>query len=172
MAEDVMENMAGNDQGRENFLALVDEVCAELGYPPNEETPEAEDALAMEMELDGIPFSVVHDLGSAPERILIECRFGPPPPERTEQVLYRLLHFNRGFAEAGDTAFGIEAETGDLIYTHACDLAGTSGRVLLGTMTEMGWQARQWRTSYFLDQEGPGAGEAASNLSMHLGSLA
>ena len=164
--------MADNEQSREDFLALVDEVCEELGYPPNDDTPEGEEALAMEMELDGIPFSVVHDLARAPERILIECRFGPPPAEHAAQVLSRLQQSNRGFTGAGSPASGIEAESGEVIYTHACDLAGTNGRVLLGTMTEMGWQARQWRASYFLDPESPAREDAPPGFSMHLGSLA
>ena len=165
--------MVDSKQSREDFLALVDEVCEELGYPPNDDAPDsAEQALAMEMELDSIPFSVVHDLENEPGRLLIECRFGPPPQEGVAQVLERLLQFNRGFSEAGNTAFGIEAASGEVIYTHACDLAGTSGRVLLGTMTEMGWQAQQWRTSYFLDPETPVQDQAPQNFSMHLGSLA
>jgi hypothetical protein len=157
-----------DDDFRTAFLDLVDDVCGELGYPPRGEAPESDEALAMEMELDGIPFAVVHMRNIAVDRILVECCFGPIPEEHAEQVLYRILQLNRGFADMADTAFGIDPETGDLIYTAACNLASASGRSLLDMMTEMTWQARQWHATYFLDE----ANAPSQDLPLHLTSLA
>jgi len=157
------------EQTRERFLVLVDQVCEELGFPPNEEVPHADHALAMEM--DGISFSVVHDLEVSPERILIECRMGQLPEDNRLPALTRLLHFNRGFFEMGEAAFSIDAVNGDVMYTHACGLHDADGRSLLAIMTEMSWQARQWNSDYFIGED-TRASAVQEQMPLHVGSLA
>jgi hypothetical protein len=158
-----------DDEYRIAFLDLVDDVCSELGYPPRGEAPESDEALAMEMELDGVPFAVVHMRHTVKDRILIECRFGAIPQDRFVAVMMRLLQLNRGFSDLGERAFGIDPDKGDVIFTTAVDLFSATGKTLLATMTEMTWQARQWHADYFLDEAGrpPEAG-----LAMHMTSLA
>ncbi|MGI4847209.1 MAG: CesT family type III secretion system chaperone [Janthinobacterium lividum] len=158
-----------DDEYRIAFLELVDDVCSELGYPPRGAAPESDEALAMEMELDGVPFAVVHMRNTVQDRVLIECRFGTIPQDRALAVMMRLLQLNRGFADLGERAFGIDADTGDVIFTTARDLFEATGSSLLSVMTEMTWQARQWNDNYFLDEASQ---PAAAGLPLHMTSLA
>ncbi|MDB5798414.1 MAG: Tir chaperone family protein [Paucimonas sp.] len=155
-------------QSRNVFFAIVDDVCKELGYPPRANRPELDEVVAMEMDLDGFPFAVVHSLVTASERVLIECRFGPLPGEDKEAVMYRLLQLNYALADAGESIFAVEAETGDVLFTRTCLLANESGRSLLGSMTQMSWQARQWNTHRFLEQKE----EMSAGVPLNFGALA
>jgi hypothetical protein len=157
-----------DDEYRQAFLVLVDDVCAELGYPPRGGPPDSDEALAMEMELDGVPFAVVHLRYTMRDKVLVECRFGAVPQDRALPVMRRLLQINRGFADQGVRAFGMEAETGDIVYTVAADLIGATGTSLLHTMTEMTWQARQWHADHFLED----AGQPAPGSALQMTSLA
>jgi hypothetical protein len=136
---------------RNDFFVLVDDVCKELGYPPRPSRPESDEVVAMEMELDGYPFAVVHSIITASDCILIECRFGALPAENREAILYRLLHLNYALADAGASAFSLDAESNQILYTNNCELSTHTGKTLLGAMTQMSWQARQWNENHFLE---------------------
>ena len=136
---------------RNDFFELVDDVCKELGYPPRPSRPESDEVVAMEMELDGYPFAVVHSLVTASDCILIECRFGALPAENREAVLYRLLHLNYALADAGASVFCVDGELNQVLYVNNCDLSNQTGQALLGSMTQMSWQARQWNENHFLE---------------------
>lgn len=143
--------MSEPNEQRATFFTLVDDVCQELGYPPRSSRPEADEVVAMEMELDHYPFAVVHSLLSSPHRILIECRFGPLPAADQLEVMQRLLQLNYALADAGECIFCIEPDTGAVIFTKTCELDTFTGRDLLGQMTQMSWQAAQWNQHRFLD---------------------
>lgn len=158
-----------DDEYRIAFLDLVDDVCSELGYPPRGEAPESDEALAMEMELDGVPFAVVHMRHTFRDKVLIECRFGTIPQDRAVPVMMRLLQLNRGFSDVGERAFGIDPDKGEVIFTTTKDLVTATGASLLATMTEMTWQARQWHADYFLEDRGH---SSDSDLGLNMTSLA
>ncbi|MDO8301081.1 CesT family type III secretion system chaperone [Lacisediminimonas sp.] len=154
---------------RNDFFILVDDVCKELGYPPRPSRPESDEVVAMEMELDGYPFAVVHSLVTASDRILIECRFGVLPEENREAILYRLLHLNYALADAGASVFCFDSELNQILYTNNCELTTQSGQSLLGAMTQMSWQARQWNESYFLEAK---ANPTSAGFPAEFGALA
>jgi hypothetical protein len=137
---------------RKNFLRLVAEICAELDLPPCDSDLKNDETLIMEMGLEGIGFSVVHTLTNHPERIMIEANFGPLPQERRTAVLYRMLHLNRELAEAGQAVFTLDGTSGNVIYTHAVQLADSTGKEVLGTMTDITWRGEHWKKTWFLDE--------------------
>jgi hypothetical protein len=141
------------DIQRKQFLQLVADICAELGLPPCDSDLKDDETLIMEMGLEGIPFAVVHSLSETPNRVLIEANFGKLPVQRRTAVMYRMLHLNRELAEAGLAAFTLEKDTGNVIYTHAADLADSTGKSLLGAMTDITWRGEHWKKTWFLEEE-------------------
>jgi hypothetical protein len=144
--------IAVTDKHRKAFLQLVAEICAELGLPPCDSDLKNDETLIMEMGLEGIGFSVVHCLSNQPDWLLIEANFGKLPHERRTAVLYRMLHLNRELAEAGQAAFTLDEGSGDVIYTHAAALADSSGKEMLGTMTDITWRGEHWKKTWFLEE--------------------
>jgi hypothetical protein len=110
-----------------------------------------DETLIMEMGLEGIGFSVIHSLTNRPDYILIEANFGGLPQERRTAVLYRMLHLNRELAEAGHAAFTLDTGSGNVIYTHAAKLAESTGKELLGAMTDITWRGEHWKKTWFLE---------------------
>jgi hypothetical protein len=147
-----VKNLAVTNVHRKAFLRLVAEICTELGLPPCDGDMKNDETLIMEMGLEGIGFSVVHALKNHPERILIEANFGPLPPERRIAVLYRMLHLNRELAEAGQAGFTLDRASGNVIYTHAAPLADSTGKDVLGTMTDITWRGEHWKKTWFLEE--------------------
>jgi hypothetical protein len=142
-------------QHRQQFLKLADDVCEELNYPPCSGGATDDSAISMEMEVNDIPFVVTHDENNHPDMIQIECDFGKMPQERTEAVLYRLLHTNLELADAGAGVLGIKNGNNKVIHARNKALAPLTGRLLLNIMTEMAWQAELWRDTYYLEDEVP-----------------
>lgn len=156
---------------RNVFFALVDDVCLELGYPPRTNRPDGDEVVAMDMELDSFPFAVVHSLITVPEKVLIECRFGPLPQDDQVGVMQRLLQLNYALADAGEAIFCMEADTGVIIFTRSRPLSGLTGRELLGSMTQMSWQAAQWNKHRFMEGKQQQQSEAGS-IPVNFGALA
>ncbi len=149
-----MNNSIDAHQQRHRFLVMVDELRAALGYALRSEDPEPGEELAMEMSYGGFEFAVVHSLRSAPQRVLIECRFGPLPQGREQAIMLRLLNMNCALAEMETSTFSLEPETDVLVYTLALDIEHMDGNTLLSKMTETVWHGRRWLETRYMKQEG------------------
>ncbi|MGV3656151.1 MAG: CesT family type III secretion system chaperone [Noviherbaspirillum sp.] len=143
--------MTQNYQWRRQYIALVEDIFRELGFAPPEMTHDPDLPLAMELELEGATFEIVHSPGEHPQQILVECRFGTPPREREAAVLARLLEVNLELARAHQAAYGIDAATGEVIHAFRQALDQAGARALLETMKQIAVQAAQWRDTHFLD---------------------
>lgn len=151
------------NQQRLRFLNIVDEIRSALGYSLSKEDLKPEEELAMEMMYGGFDFAVVHSARNAQERILVECRFGPLPEGREQQIMLRLLNMNCALAELDASVFCIDPESGDLIYTLGLPIDGTDGNSLLAKMTEIVWHGRRWLETRFIKDEDR-APDSALNL--------
>lgn len=140
-------------QQRKNFLGLVDAIRAALGYALRNEEPEHGEELAMEMSYGGFDFAIVHSLSNAPDRILIECRFGPLPEGRKQQIMLKLLEMNCMLAERDSSAFCLDPETDEVIYALALDIAGLDSSTVLTNMTEIVWHGRRWLETRYLSEK-------------------
>lgn len=152
------------NQQRLRFLSIVDEIRSALGYSLSKEETQIEEELAMEMMYGGFDFAVVHSSRNSPERILIECRFGPLPEAREQQIMLRLLNMNCALAELDASVFCLDPDSGDLIYTLGLAIDGMDGNTLLAKMTEIVWHGRRWLETRFVKDEDR-AQESALNLS-------
>ena len=120
------------NQNRMRFLSVVDEIRIALGYSLRKEDPQPGEELAMEMMYGGFDFAVVHSVRNSPERILIECRFGPLPEGREQQIMQRLLNMNCALAELDASVFCLDTESGDLIYALGLAIDGQDGTTVFG----------------------------------------
>lgn len=155
------------NQQRLRFLNIVDEIRSALGYSLSKEDLKPEEELAMEMMYGGFDFAVVHSARNAPERILVECRFGPLPEGREQQIMLRLLNMNCALAELDASVFCIDPESGDLIYTLGLAIDGMDGNSLLSKMTEIVWHGRRWLETRFIKDE-----DRAQDSALNLAALA
>lgn len=155
------------NQQRVRFLTIVDEIRSALGYSLTKEDLQPEEELAMEMMYGGFDFAVVHSARNAPERILVECRFGPLPEGREQQIMLRLLNMNCALAELDASVFCIDPESGDLIYTLGLAIDGMDGNSLLSKMTEIVWHGRRWLETRFIKDE-----DRAQDSALNLAALA
>lgn len=140
-------------QQRTCFMGLVDEIRTALGYALRNEEPEHGEELAMEMSYGSFDFAIVHSLSNAPDRILIECRFGELPEGREQQIMFKLLNMNCMLAEIDSSAFCLDPDSNNVIYTLALDLDGLDSSTVLAKMTEIVWHGRRWLETRFVSQE-------------------
>lgn len=138
---------------RKAFMSLVNDLRKALSYPERDDEPRDDETLIMEMNLEGIAFTVSHSLEHSPEKIMIQASFGPLPKTQSTEVLYRLMHLNRELSEAGTASLGFDPSYGAVVYTHAATLGELTGSNLLTTMTEISWRAEHWQSTYFLETE-------------------
>jgi hypothetical protein len=108
--------------------------------------------LTVEITLQGFAFKLSHGNCSDPAVFTVECCFGPIPTEEAQDVLLRMLHINRALADVSTgAAFAIEQATGAAVFAKLHSLNVPDARALLDAMTWMTTQARQWRSTFFLD---------------------
>jgi len=153
--KDPGDNMTYSGDHREQFLALVDDMCSRLGYPSPDDDPDVEkhgiDQLSMSMEVNDIDFLVTHVNSNNAEKIMVECRFSQLPQKGGQAALTRLLELNGNAGDGGEQAYAIDAETGEVIYTRVKNIADESGLTLLSTMAVMAQYAEEWKETYYLD---------------------
>lgn len=140
-------------QQRTEFLRIVDEIRLALGYALRNDEPDHGDELAMEMHYGEFEFALVHSLSNASERILIECNFGQLPEARQEKIMYVLLNMNCMLSEIDGSAFSLEPETNNVIYTLPLDIFGQNGSNVLSKMTEVVWHGRRWLETRFISEQ-------------------
>ena len=148
-----MNNNINSYQLRTDFLRLVDEIRVALGYALRNDEPDHGDELAMEMQYGEFQFALVHSLSNSSDRILIECNFGQLPEARKEKIMYVLLNMNCMLSEIDGSAFSLEPETNNVIYTLPLDMFGQNGNNVLSKMTEVVWHGRRWLETRFISDE-------------------
>ena len=137
------------------FASLIDDVqrltqCEAAVVPASGSNAD----LIVEITLQGVPFKLSHGNCSDSALFTVECCFGPIPNEQAQAVLLRMLHINRALADVSTgAAFAIERTTGAAVFAKLHSLDVPDGRALLDAMTWLVVQARQWRSSFFLDDD-------------------
>ncbi len=144
---------------RKNFLAVVDELRAALGYALRDCDPEPGEELAMEMMYGNFDFSVVHSHNFRPDKVLLECDFGEVPEGRRGAILEKLLQMNTVLAELDGSVFCLSQDSSRLIYTLPMRLSTMDGHQLLSKMTEIVWHGRRWLETRFLNDKNEERGQ-------------
>lgn len=150
--------VSDNYQWRRRFIDLVEDVFRDLGFPPPAMTHDPAEPLSMEIEVDEVSFEVVHVPEQRPQKILIECNFGSPPPAQVVPVLTRLLQVNLILAREHQATFGADSRTNAVIFTSSENLVDTNATALMDEMRALAKRAKEWRRSYYLEDAGADAG--------------
>jgi hypothetical protein len=144
-------NNIGQNQFRHQYLQVVDELRAALGYAMRSEDQADAEEIAMEMMYGGFDFAIVHSQVRSSETILLECVFGPIPDGRAQPVMKRLLEMNAALGELDGSSFSFDQENQQLIYTLRLGLSQLDGTVLLRKMTETVWHGRRWLETRYMN---------------------
>ena len=146
--------MSDSYQWRRRFIDLVEDVFRDLGFPPPAMTHDPAAPLAMEIEVEGVSFEVVHTPEQRPECLLIECKFGHPPEEKLIPALRRLLEVNLIMAREHQAAFGADPRSNAVIFTSSARLEDSNARNLMEEMRALAERAKEWQDGYYLDAAG------------------
>ena len=135
---------------RQYFLSLIEEIRRTLGYAIRKEELHSEEDVALEMMYGGFSFALVHSPKNCPKKILLECTFGDIPEENNQAILLNLLNMNAAIAEIDTSAFCIDPDSEQLIFTISLDLQAADANYILRKMTETVWHGRRWIDSRFI----------------------
>jgi hypothetical protein len=142
---------------RRKFIDLSESIFRELGFPPPSMVHEDSLPLAMELEVSGMDFELLHSSSEQADRILVICRLGPLPDEGVTSGLRRLLQANLTLARTHEACYGINP-TGDQVqcmYYETLETAKASA--MLEGMRQIATDATSWKDEFFIN------GRAASN---------
>jgi hypothetical protein len=159
-------NTINSNGYRHQFLKVVDELRAALGYSLRSEDESEGNEIAMEMMYGGFDFAVVHSQTLQADTILLECIFGPIPDGRAQPVMKRLLEMNAALAELDGSAFSLDQTRQQLIYTLRIELNQLDGVVLLRKMTETVWHGRRWLETRYMNSPESSSNELMNPLQL------
>ena len=159
-------NTTNSNGYRHQFLKVVDELRAALGYSLRSEDESEGNEIAMEMMYGGFDFAVVHSQTLQADTILLECIFGPIPDGRAQPVMKRLLEMNAALAELDGSAFSLDQTRQQLIYTLRIELNQLDGVVLLRKMTETVWHGRRWLETRYMNSPESSSNELMNPLQL------
>ena len=134
---------------RSKFIELSESIFRELGFPPPSMVHEDSLPLAMELEVNGKEFELLHSSTEQAERVLVICRLGPLPDEGVTIGVRRLLQSNLTLARTHEACYGINP-TGDQVqcmYYEALDVA--NARSILEGMRQISTDASNWKDHFF-----------------------
>jgi hypothetical protein len=113
------------------------------------------DNLAVEINLDGERFTLAHaQEAEVAGYMLVECRFGKAPAVLEAEVYAKLLGLNFQVSSMRLSAFAMDAESGNVIYTYTCKIAETTSKDLIALLDGIRHLAAQWRRDFFLGADG------------------
>ena len=159
-------NTTNSNAYRHQFLKVVDELRAALGYSLRSEEESEGNEIAMEMMYGGFDFAVVHSQTLKADTILLECIFGPVPDGRAQPIMKRLLEMNAALAELDGSAFSLDQTRQQLIYTLRIELNQLDGVVLLRKMTETVWHGRRWLETRYMNSPESSSNELMNPLQL------
>ncbi len=138
-----------NNQWRRKFIELSEEIFRELGFSPPLMVHEESLPLAMELELDGISFELLHVPGELSEQIRIMCSLGVIPENYVAHGLEMLLTENLKNSREHSWWYGLDSDLDELLLLSSQDIAGISAQRLLEDMQNMIKESSEWQKIFF-----------------------
>jgi hypothetical protein len=116
------------------FLDVVDDIGRQLDAEPVERGRHDGLPLEIELDVDGHVVDLFHDWSSGPNRITAHVRCGSIPEEGAAYALKRLLEAQHQADPCEGKSFGMDAETGELLFVTSMELNDLSGMELLARL--------------------------------------
>ena len=140
----------------ERFSRICSDLAREFGGPQPAATCSLHHPTVLDIEVEGIPFSVIYAPVERPDQLAVVCRLGTLPPVDQAPVLRRLLELS--FFLAGSEAdVGMDPTGDDALMTIHTSLAAVSAASLVQSLRLQAGLAKKWRANHFLTSE-PGMG--------------
>ena len=99
-----------------------------------------------------VRFSIAHVQDSETSAMfLLQCFYGKIPQNKEEEVIAKLLELNFEISAGRAIAYGLDAETGEVVHSWCCTIEGMTGRMLYARMSTLADLAIAWREEFFLD---------------------
>lgn len=129
---------------RKQFVELSEGIFRELGFPPPAMLHEDSLPLAMELEVDGLAFELLHTPSFQPQRILISCRIGELPEDNAVPMLSSLLKSNLVGVRKFKFWFGIHPEAAEILRLEYRELADIQPISLLEHLKQIAREFSGW----------------------------
>ena len=137
---------------RSAFIELCEAIFRELGFDPPAMLHDDNLPLAMELEVDQRGFELVHSSSNRTDRILVICKLGSMPSDHGEPELSALLAKNLGRVRDFRPCFGINADSGEVVWTSYESLDKLRGSVMLEKLRSLAAEAVGWQERVFLQR--------------------
>ncbi len=134
---------------RQKFIELSEQIFRELGFSVPAMLHEDSLPLAMELELNGISFELLHTPGELNDRIRVMCKLGPIPQRNAVRGMEMLMHQNSINLREHSSWYGFIPENRVLILMNSRDLDGISAQGLLEDMLQMTRDLCDWEARFF-----------------------
>jgi hypothetical protein len=116
------------------FLDLIDDVSRQLDSGLIERGHDDGQPLEIELDVDGHVVELCHNWNPAPDRVTARIPCGAIPEDASIETLKRLLEAQHDADPCEGRSFGLDAETGALLFVTSIGLLGLSGMDLLARL--------------------------------------
>lgn len=143
---------------RAKFIELCEGIFRELGFPPPAMLHEDSLPLAMELEVEQLPFELLHTPNGLGHRALVACRLGLVPAGAELSGMKAMLKSNLTLMRAHEAAFGMSPDNGEVRCIYYEDLQSASSVTVLDRMRRIAPDARDWAQGFFAHASNPACG--------------
>lgn len=141
------------------YQSLIDQLCLHAGIEHPASMYEG-----AEFAINDAKFMLCHAGKRAPHMAMVYCAFGPLLTTQRELALQRLLETNVVlFGTPGSPFFSYHPDSNEVLLNASLFLAEASGLRVLEMLTAFPVVAREWRTTYFLEENATARRAVASS---------
>ena len=134
---------------RNQFIDLALELRRQAGKPAAsfQDAPDA--PIGMKFRVDGVLFQATHldGTGTAGDRFLLRCHFGPLAMDQADEALEQALSLNLGMARSSSGVLGIDESVDHLVYSCFVSLQGATLEDLSEALRHLARLAHEWRAA-------------------------
>ncbi len=138
-----------NIKFRQKFIEISEQIFRELGFSVPTMLHEDSLPLAMELELNGIFFELLHTPGELNDRIRVMCKLGTIPQRHAVRGMEMLMHQNSINLREHSDWYGFIPENRELILMNSRDLDRISALDLIEDMLRMTRDSCDWEARFF-----------------------
>lgn len=147
-----------------SFDGLCEGVCGIFEMPPPDLTRNEHGNACFWLELDAVPFTLIH-YGGRPDHVHLIVTLGALPEHLLLAGCRALLNANMLLLGVDAQAFGRDLDTGDCTLRCAYPLAALTPAALVARLQALSQMANRWRADPFVDDPVAPCGQAKSQHS-------
>jgi hypothetical protein len=135
---------------RDRFIDLALELRRQAGKPAASFQDALDAPIGMKFHFDGVLFQVTHlnGTGTAADRFLLRCHFGPLAMDQADEALEQALSLNLGMARSSSGVLGIDESVDHLVYSCFVSLQDATYENISEALGELARFAHAWRAAH------------------------